>query len=248
MQSNPLAAYPRTIVTTYHDFEGGYGMPGMTERSLKAMERIVEIERRHGVRSTYNTVALYAREIPELMRALVADGHEIASHSYDHSVLAGRPSCDQLNNIRAAGAVFAELGIAVRGHRSPLSRWDRRLMRHLCSEGYAWTAENGGEPHPYVVHRGRRGALWRFPVAADDWGYQADRLTPARMLAGWQATVNAARATGRYTAIGFHPWVECDDGRLDALEAYLAWLKSLDDVEVLPFGAVLDLVRSRVSS
>src|SRR4051794_32993650 len=62
-QANPLSSHPKTIVTTFYDFEGNYGMTGATDRCLGAMPRILEIERRHGIRSTYNIVALYAREV-----------------------------------------------------------------------------------------------------------------------------------------------------------------------------------------
>ncbi len=222
-------------------------MPGATPKCLSALARIVEIERRHNVRSTYNTVALLAGENPGIVKMLLADGHEIASHSYDHTVLAELSPADQLQNIRGTKGIFDELGIRVSGHRSPLSRWNRALMRTLCAEGYAWTAENGGEPHPYVVRRAKQATLWRFPVIADDWEYESANLSPAKMLANWQAIVNEARRTRRYTAIGFHPWIECDEGRLESLERYMAWLTSLPDVEVLPFGAVLALIQSAQS-
>jgi peptidoglycan/xylan/chitin deacetylase (PgdA/CDA1 family) len=243
-QRNPLSGYPKTIVTTFYDFEGSYGMADATHRCLTALARIVEIERRYQVRSTYNTVALLARENPDIIKGLHADGHEIASHSYDHTVLASLSPADQLKNIRGAKAIFNELGIRVAGHRSPLSRWNRALMKNLCAEGYAWTAENGGEAHPYVVHRSDRTTLWRFPVITDDWAYESANLPASQMLAHWQAIVNEARRSKRYTAIGFHPWIECNNDRLEVLESYLAWLTSLPDVQVLPFGAVLALINS----
>jgi peptidoglycan-N-acetylglucosamine deacetylase len=248
MQSNPLAGYSKTIVTTFYDFEGSYGMAGATNKCLTAVERIVDIERRHRIRSTYNIVALFARQIPDVVKGILGDGHEIASHSYDHTVLADLSSADQLKNIRSANTIFNELGIQVAGHRSPLSRWDRRLMRNLRSEGYTWTAENGAEPHPYVVHRNAGSKLWRFPVIADDWAYQSMNIPPSLMLREWQRTVNEARKSKRYAAIGFHPWIECDVDRLEALEEYMAWLSSLQDVQVMPFGAVLDYIHSSDST
>jgi peptidoglycan-N-acetylglucosamine deacetylase len=243
-QTNLMARHPRTIVTTFHDLEGSYGMPGATDRCLAALQQIVDIERRHGIRSTYNVVALYAKEISGIVESLRADGHEIASHSYDHSVLSGKPASEQLGNIRAAGDVFKKLRIPITGHRSPQSRWDRSLMRNLCGQGLAWTAENGGESYPYVVHRNANAKLWRFPVIADDWAYESVNLRPDEMLARWQGIVNDARRTRRYTAIGFHPWIECNPGRLEILEKYMAWLRSLPDVQVLPFGEVHALLQS----
>src|SRR5712671_3138245 len=97
-QRNPLSWYPKTIVTTFHDFEGNYGMADATDRCLNALMRIVEIEKRQQIRSTYNTVALLARGNPDIIKKLCADGHEIGSHSYDHTVLAGVSGGDQLKN------------------------------------------------------------------------------------------------------------------------------------------------------
>jgi peptidoglycan/xylan/chitin deacetylase (PgdA/CDA1 family) len=244
-QADPLLGCPKTVVTTFFDFEGSYGMAGATDRCLAAMKRIVEIQRRHGIRSTYNVVALHALAVPEVLAQLRADGHEIASHSYDHSVLARVPSSEQLHNIRASEAVFKELGIPIRGHRSPQSRWDVSLMRNLCSEGHGWTAENGREPHPYVVHRNARGRLWRFPVIADDWAYESMNLPPQQMLEYWQAVVNDARRSKRYTAIGFHPWIQCSEHRLETLDRFMAWLRSLPDVEPMPFGELHALLEAQ---
>jgi hypothetical protein len=64
------------------------------------------------------------------------------------------------------------------------------------------------------------------------------------MLNRWKSKVNAGREKKQYTAIGFHPWVEYPEDRMEVFEQFMAWLSSLDDVVVMPFGSVFDLLQS----
>ncbi len=241
-QGDPLAGSTGLIVTTFYDVEGNYAMPGTTPVSIETVGRILEIEKRCGIRSTYNVVARYALDAPWLIRAIRAAGHEVASHSYDHTVLTTLDRDAIAANLRDTKGVFAELGIDIAGHRCPQSDWDTRVLDALVASGYAWSAENGVEPHPYRLREGGTRALWRFPVADDDWCYEAEGLPPAAVLERWRRQVVAAEGRRTHIAIGFHPWVEAGPGRLDALAEFLEWLAARDGVRVLPFGEVVDLI------
>src|SRR5690606_11984236 len=145
------------------------------------------------------------------------------------------------DNLRRTRAALEGLGVTVRGHRSPQSDWDVRVLDALTEAGYAWNAENGPEPHPYRIRVRNGKTLWRFPVAGDDWQYEAARVSPREMLDGWRAQVRDARGARTHLALGFHPWVEAAPARWVVLDAYFHWLTE-QDVEVKPFGDVLDLM------
>jgi peptidoglycan/xylan/chitin deacetylase (PgdA/CDA1 family) len=244
-QPNLLAPLTKTIVTTFYDIEGDYAVPGQHGACIDTIPRILEIEKKYAIRSTYNVVARFALDIPDLLLAIRNAGHEIASHSYDHKILRDLSRHQLAENILRTKEVFSELGIRPIGHRSPQSTWTRELMRLLFQEGFQWTAENGRETYPYVLLRDGAAALWRFPVTDDDWHYMRDGLRPTKVLSIWQNLVQRARETRRYTAIGFHPWIETAADRLAVLDEFLHWLSEQDDVQVMPFGRVLGRIHEQ---
>ena len=116
-------------------------------------------------------------------------------------------------------------------------------MRSLTAEGYTWSAEDGLEPYPYRIYRNAGRQLWRFPIADDDWCYEQDRLSPQAVLQRWKSRIRQARASQNYVAIGFHPWVEAPEERLAVLEEFFSWLCEEDDLQLMPFGDVLNTIR-----
>src|SRR5690606_26766797 len=59
-QRDPLTGRDRPIVTTFYDVEGDYARRGATPAEIESIGRILEIERRCGIRSTYNIVGRFA--------------------------------------------------------------------------------------------------------------------------------------------------------------------------------------------
>jgi peptidoglycan/xylan/chitin deacetylase (PgdA/CDA1 family) len=241
-QSNALAHHPGTIVTTFYDVEGDYARPGQTPTEITAIGRILEIEERYAIRSTYNVVARFALDAPDVVAAIAHAGNEIASHSYDHAILTRLDGSAVADNIRRTRQTFADLGIDIRGHRSPQSDWDDRVLDALVRHGYAWSAENGAEPYPYRIRPTDPRVLWRFPVADDDWSYESAGVSPGAMLEGWRRQVLAARGRRKHLAIGFHAWVEAGPGRLAALDEFFHWLVEQDGIQVMPFADVLRIM------
>jgi peptidoglycan/xylan/chitin deacetylase (PgdA/CDA1 family) len=241
-QRNPLADHPGTIVTTFYDVEGDYARAGETATEIATIPRILEIEKRCGIRSTYNIVARFALDAPATVAQIRSGGHEIASHSYDHAILPALSRTALAENVRRTKQTFTALGIDIRGQRSPQSDWDDRVLDALVANGYTWSAENGAELHPYCIRQTADGGLWRFSVIDDDWQYQSAGLSPAEMVARWQSHVRAALGRRKHVAIGFHAWVEAEPSRLAALEDFFSWLVALEGVRVLPFGEVMDVI------
>lgn len=247
-QKNPLQDFDKHIVTLYHDFEGSYAIPGMTERGLSAASKILEIQEKYHIKTTFCTVAKLAEENPALMKKITSLGHEVASHSYEHKVLTRLGKLEQKQDIQQAKTAFQSLGVESVGLRSPQSSWDYGIMKELLLSGASWSAENGDESQPFVVARQGNKKLWRFPIREDDWQYEESSQTPQQMLKRWKDVVNTGIARNDYTAIGFHPWVESPAERLAVFEEFLAWLSDLDDVVVLPFGEVKQLIENSQSN
>ncbi len=94
----------------------------------EAMAPIQELLRRAGVRATFFTVGEVARDHPDLIAELAADGHEIACHTMSHPNLwrlSPEEFAIELEQYR--GALDASLpGHEVLGFRAPMFSLDRR--------------------------------------------------------------------------------------------------------------------------
>jgi len=53
--------------------------------SVSGTERILDCLRRHGVQGTFFVTGNYANQAPEVVRRIVAEGHEVACHGVDHT-------------------------------------------------------------------------------------------------------------------------------------------------------------------
>ncbi len=96
-----------------------------------------------GVRATFFVVGRDLEENPEIGRAMVAAGHEIGVHGYEHRLLLRRtPGQTRADLGRAAAAVTAVTGVAPRWWRPPYgvaSATAMRTARHLGLTPVLWT-------------------------------------------------------------------------------------------------------------
>lgn len=82
--------------------------------------KVLDVFAEHGVRGTFFMLGWVAQRYPDLVRRLVAEGHEIASHGYDHRRL-NEFDRDQLREdlLRTKGLLEELAGTAVLGYRAP---------------------------------------------------------------------------------------------------------------------------------
>lgn len=122
MAANPL----RNALTIDVDDAPSAYTPGMGPenggdgRIEPRIERLLEILGEHGNKATFFVLGLLAERCPQMIRRIVADGHELASHGY-----ASRPVDDQspeafLADIRLARILLEDIsGSPVLGYRAP---------------------------------------------------------------------------------------------------------------------------------
>jgi polysaccharide deacetylase family protein (PEP-CTERM system associated) len=75
---------------------------------------------RHDIRATFFVVGQIARDDPALVRAIHRDGHEVASHSWDHRRLHHHdPASFRADVLQSKDALEQVTGAAVVGYRAP---------------------------------------------------------------------------------------------------------------------------------
>ncbi len=91
-------------------------LPSRVERS---MERILALFQRHGVRGTFFFLGWIAERHPALVRRVVAEGHELASHGWSHvRVVQQNPEEFRQDVLRTRSLLEDTAGVRVSGYRA----------------------------------------------------------------------------------------------------------------------------------
>ena len=116
-------------------------LPRRVERNT---ERLLQILADSGVEATFFVLGWVAERHPQLVRRVVAEGHELASHGSSH-LRADRQSPEEFrDDVRRSKRVLEDLGgVPVRGYRAPTfsiganSKWAHTI---LAEEGYCYSS------------------------------------------------------------------------------------------------------------
>jgi len=177
-----------------------------------------------GVHGTFFTLGWVAERHPALIRRIVDQGHEIASHGWDHARVFRMDRATFANDLAISRkAIEDAAGVAVTGYRAPSFSIDARTPwahQELAAQGYAYSSSVAPVAHD---HYGWREAP-RFafhPLAGSD--FVEIPVTTAlfagrRLAAGgggffrvlpyafsrW--AIRQVNREGRPAVFYFHPW------------------------------------------
>ena len=89
-------------------------------RAEANVQRILALLAEHDAKATFFTLGWIAERHPEIVRAIVAQGHEIASHGYGHQRASDLTPAEFTEDIVSAKALLEDIGgVAVLGYRAP---------------------------------------------------------------------------------------------------------------------------------
>ena len=187
--------------------------------------RVLEILRKHRAKATFFTLGWIAQRVPQLVRDIAADGHEVASHGSSH-VMPIEQSIDEFRtDIREAKALLEQLtGAPIRGYRAPSFAIDDARLRVVFEEGHLYDSSH----NPVALHD-RYGKLSGFgrelapdvrevigggyefsiplaklgPLSIPVGGGGYFRLYPGAMF---RALARRARNNGGPVVLYLHPW------------------------------------------
>ena len=193
--------------------------------------RLMEILEARKARATFFVLGWVAEKCPDLVRAIAAAGHEVASHGYGHEhVYSLRPSEFRSDVLRSKRYLEDLTGTAVRGYRAPcfsITEWaipilqdagfdyDSSVVPTVAHDRYGQlNGMHAGRPIVSLregfyeagiscirVGMGKRGIPW------GGGGYF--RLVPYAL---WLAGVHAILRSGTPYIFYIHPW-EIDPGQ-----------------------------------
>jgi polysaccharide deacetylase family protein (PEP-CTERM system associated) len=195
------------------------------------MDRILDLFERTGVHATFFTLGWIAERYPNVVRRIVAGGHELASHGYGHLRASSQTRPEFTNDIRSAKALLEDLGgQAVLGYRAPsfsIGRDNLWALDVLLEAGYRYSSsiypiahDHYGMPEAlrFAFYPNGTDGLLEVPITtvqvagrnlpAGGGGYF--RLLPYALSRWMMAKVN--REDAQPALFYFHPW-ELDPGQ-----------------------------------
>lgn len=201
----------------------------LTPRVERNTDAVLALFAESGVHATFFTLGWVAERYPALIGRIVAGGHEIASHGWDHDrVFTMTPEQFRADLARARATIEDAAGTAVTGYRAPSFSIDHRTpWAHaiLAEAGYRYSSSVAPLVHD---HYGWRDAprfafrplddsdLIELPVTVAEVGNKRlatgggfFRLFPGAFSSWAVRQVNAA---ARPAVFYFHPW-EIDPGQ-----------------------------------
>jgi polysaccharide deacetylase family protein (PEP-CTERM system associated) len=209
----------------------------LESRVVANTEALLQIFSDHGVCATFFVLGWVAERHPGLVRAIAAQGHEIASHGHGHRLVYDQTPAAFRDDLRRAKAVIeSACSRPVLGYRAPsYSVTPRSLwaLDVLIEEGYAYDAsifpihhDRYGIPvsarHAYRIER-PAGSLLEAPGSTVRWGPLNlpiggggyFRLLPYQWTRWGIARLN--RVEAQPAIFYLHPWeIDPDQPRLPA--------------------------------
>lgn len=207
-------------------------------RVARNMARILALLERHRVKATFFTLGWIAERYPSLVREIVAQGHELASHGYGHERANQLEPAAFRADIERAKHILEDIaGVAVLGYRAPSFSIDARnrawAFEALARAGYRYSSsvypvrhDHYGMPDaPRFRHWTATGVLEVPPTTvrwlkrnwpASGGGYF--RLLPYALSKRMIEHVN--RHDGEPAVFYFHPWeLDPEQPRVPGIDA-----------------------------
>ncbi len=148
-------------------------LPSRIERNLDLVLRMFAD---HGVHATFFTLGWIADRHPHLVRRIVGEGHELASHGYDHQPIFAQTPAQFREDVRRAKRLLEDIGGSpVKGYRAPtfsLNAKSSWAVDILAEEGHAYSSsiypirhDLYGMPNaPRFAHRPRGDEFVELPM------------------------------------------------------------------------------------
>jgi polysaccharide deacetylase family protein (PEP-CTERM system associated) len=185
--------------------------------------KVLDLFAESGVKATFFTLGWVAARHPKLLRRIAEEGHEVASHGWDHDrVFTLDAASFRADLARAKAALEDASGQKITGYRAPSFSIDQRTPwahRVLADEGYRYSSSVAPIQHDHYGWADAPKQAYR-PVAGSDLielpitlakvagktivtGGGFFRLFP---LAITGTAIERANGGGRPAVFYFHPW------------------------------------------
>ena len=164
---------------------------GLELRVADSTNRLMDLFAEHDARATFFILGWVAERCPDLVRRMAAEGHEVASHGYDHVKVFEQDEAAFRADVTRTKAILEDLsGRPVRGYRAA---------------GFSIDASTPWA-HGVLAETGHAYSSSTHPIAHDHYGDARGPLTPHRRDGVAELPVAVREIGGRRTTIGGGGW------------------------------------------
>lgn len=217
------------------------GTAGDEEDVLRETQAVLELLAAHRARATFFVLGVVAARHPQIVRRMAAEGHEVACHGWDHTLVRELTPKAFGQGIRRAKALLEDIaGMEVRAHRAPSwsigadTPWapDVLLEAGFTDDSSIFPVRGplygvkGAPLHPYLLCAGG-GELREWPPATRAaWGVRVPVAGGAYWAVLPYAVVRWGLAGEGIPRVAYiHPWslAEKAQAGVEALPRRLRW-------------------------
>jgi polysaccharide deacetylase family protein (PEP-CTERM system associated) len=206
-------------------------------RVERNVERILAMLQTHDAKATFFTLGWIAERYPQVVRQIVAQGHELASHGYGHERASDLTEEAFFTDVDRAKQMLEDVGgVGIQGYRAPsfsIGSSNLWAFDSLARAGYRYSSsiypirhDHYGMPDaPRFAHHVRSGVL-EIPVTTLRWGGRNFpssgggyfRLLPYALSRWMLRRVN--ERDGQPAIFYFHPWeIDAEQPRVAGIDA-----------------------------
>jgi peptidoglycan/xylan/chitin deacetylase (PgdA/CDA1 family) len=166
--------------------DGAASVGGYAQR--RGIPRLLDIFHHHAVPATFFTVGYDAVQQPEIVRRIVAEGHEVAAHGYLHESWLLDEVEEEALLRKTHGILTGITGVAPLGWRSPGGHKTAGTLAVLRELGYIYDSSDKDfdRPYPAVVRGEPSTRMIEIPnmtsTLDDAYMYGIGAMTPAEIL------------------------------------------------------------------
>lgn len=215
--------------------QGAYGWK-------RGVWRVMEVLRRHEIRSTFFVPGKIVEAHPEEIEALLKDGHEIAHHSYTHRwIVTLSPEEEREEMERAQQAILRATGEAPRGWRSPAAEVTSVTMDLIKEYGFKYSSNFFDDDAPYFLKvRGETIDCVELPfryINTDSPYFQFAKILPGRTITSppqvldtWSWEFDTLHAEKRMMVTAMHPEFIGQPSGAILLDRFIRHIRAQDDI------------------
>jgi len=109
--------------------------------SLYIIEEVLSFLAERSIKGTFFVLGTIAQAHPELIKLIHKEGHEIASHGWDHRLLNTLDRRSMLDDVKRSTSILEDLvSEKIVGYRSPCFSKSDHLLEALLENGYLYTS------------------------------------------------------------------------------------------------------------
>ena len=193
--------HPRII------YEHAYG-------ETAGMQRILDVWKRHGIRSSIYADGLTVDLYPGLARQAAAEGHEFLAQGWDHTYLWDQTVAEQIDSIDRTVAVFEKvMGKKPTGFSSAGGTLTAESIGICAERGFKYVCGFRNTDVPFIIRVGNRKLVGQNSYALTDYNsYSHHDHTPLDVLKMFEDFFDALYDEGqrgypKMLAFGTHPFL-----------------------------------------